>query len=229
MRLNRYNWQELESGGQVDPSWLPELLVQRRDKAQTIQDSVVPNPFWGDGDSRIALVEQNGCKLAMIGGVTGLEVLQQWQRNGLPDWFVEADEYQVMLANPFSEELKRQVYYRSPDPRGLADKMHAEIVDVINFLKGLVADGRKLQLKFYNGVAGLSQWMYDSIESFAAVREWSSRFQLAWQDHKVGQFDFESGNMLFVQQDGRVSRRVNFDNPPKLPYFDADGALVISF
>jgi hypothetical protein len=226
MRLNRYNWQELETGAQVDPSWLPELL-SRRDVGQAT--AVEAAPVWGLGDSRMALVQQNGSKLALIGSVTGLELLQQWQVDGLPEWFVEADEYQVMLANPFSEELKRQVYYQSTDPRGLADKMHAEIVDVIRFLKGLVADGRCLQLKFYNGVAGLSQWMFDSIESFAAVREWSSRFQLAWQDHKVGQFDFTSGNMVFLQPDGRIGRRINFDNPPRLPYFDAEGALVISF
>lgn len=177
----------------------------------------------------MARVEQSGRSVVMIGGFTGLEMPRQQELSGMPAWFHQADEYQVMLANPFSEELKRQVYYQSTDPRGLADKMHAEIVDVIRFLKGLVADGRCLQLKFYNGVAGLSQWMFDSIESFAAVREWSSRFQLAWQDHKVGQFDFASGNMVFLQPDGRIGRRINFDNPPRLPYFDAEGALVISF
>lgn len=227
MRLNRYNWQELESAGQVDPAWLPELLANRRDAAKPAVD-VTGSLFWVAGDSRVALVEQDGCMLAMVGGITGLELLQQWQIEGVPEWFGQADEYRVMLANPFSEELKRQVYYRSSDPRGLADKMHAEIVSVIGFLRGLVADGRELKLKFYNGVAGLSQWMYDSIESFAAVREWSSRFHLAWHDSKVGEFDFESDNLVFLHQDGRISRRVNFANPPKLPYFDNDGALVIS-
>lgn len=228
MRLNRYNWQDLESGGQVDPAWLPELLVSRRDSAKPVADEAGLGLLWEEGDSRVVLVEQDGCMLAMVGGVTGLELLQRWRIEGVPEWFGQADEYRVMLANPFSEELKRQVYYRSSDPRGLADKMHAEILSVIGFLRSLVADGRELKLKFYNGVAGLSQWMYDSIESFAAIREWSSRFHVAWHDSKVGEFDFESDNLVFLHEDGRISRRVNFANPPKLPYFDNDGALVVS-
>lgn len=228
MRLNRYNWQDLENSGQVESAWLPELLLSRRELAKPAVNEVGLGLFWELGDSRVVLVERDGSTLAMIGGVTGLELLQQWQVDGVPEWFCLADEYHVMLANPFSEELKRQVYYRSADPRGLADKMHAEIVSVIGFLRGLVADGRELKLKFYNGVAGLSQWMYETIESFTAIREWSSRFHLAWHDGKVGEFDFESDNLVFLHQDGRISRRVNFANPPKLPYFDDDGALVVS-
>jgi len=230
MRLNRFNWQEGESANRYELAWSPEFPLPNADRnLSDVSGYGDIKHFWSSGGSRVARIERLGRSVVVIGGFTGLEMPRQFESSGIPDWFHDADEYQVMLANPFSEELKREMFYKAENPRAIADMLHAEVQEAIGFFRRLVDDGRRLRLRFYNGVTGLSQWMFDSIESIAAVRNWSSRFDLAWADSKVGEFDFDSHELVFRGEGGKVTRRLNFARPPKLPYFDDDGALVISF
>lgn len=229
MRLNRYNWQEGNSTSRYELGWVPEFPLRNLDSTRDVDIQAIADHAWSVGESRMARVEQSGRSVVMIGGFTGLEMPRQQELSGMPAWFHQADEYQVMLANPFSEELKREMFYLAENPRAVADGLLTEVQEAIGFFRRLVDDGRKLTLRFYNGVTGLSQWMFDSIESISAVRNWSSRFAIAWSDGRVGEFDFDSHELVFRGEEGKVTRRLNFARPPKLPYFDGDGALVISF
>lgn len=230
MRLNRYNWQEGNNTSRYELGWVPEFPLRNLDStARDVAVRADADQTWSEGDSRMARVERSGRSVVMIGGFTGLELPRQLELSSIPAWFHEAHEYQVMLVNPFSEELKREMFYPAENPRAVADRLLAEVQEAIGFLRRLVEDGRTLTLRFYNGVTGLSQWMFDSIESIAAVRNWSSRFAVAWSDSRVGEFDFDSQELLFRGEGGKVTRRLSFARPPKLPYFDGDGALVISF
>lgn len=225
MRLNRYTWQDSDGTSRYGLPWSAEYSHGAGGAAAQIDIKY----FWSSGESKAALVERSGRTVVMVSGFTGLEIPQQSKLQGMPGWFYEADEYLVMLANPFSEELKREVYYKSHNPRAVADGLHADVLEAIGFLRQLLSEGRRLKLRFYNGVASLSQWMFDSIESITAVRDWSRRFDLAWSDAKVGEFDFDAQELVFVNEAGKVLRRLSFSRPPKLPYFDDEGALVISF
>ncbi len=220
MRLNRYNWQDGDGTLFCEPAGLP--------RGRPLQDEQVV-PFWNSGSTRATRLEQAGRSVVMIGGFTGQEIPVHVKEGGMPEWLYDADEYRVMLANPYSEELKREIYYRSSQPRQLAERMHREILEAIAVLRQLSGQGRQLQLRFYNGVSGLSQWMFDTLDTVAAVREWPQRFELAWRDFRTGWLEPDSGELVFTTASGKVCRRLNLSQPPRLPYFDDEGALVISF
>ncbi|WP_137937049.1 hypothetical protein [Chitinivorax sp. B] len=148
-------------------------------------------------------------------------------------------ELRVLLMNPYCEQLKRYLYAVTKHPRAAAEQIHLELLLGLSALKRWAQMSRfQLNVRLYDALP--SQKMQDVCGDRATLKAsdaiwcpafWASstqQLEAAWEDPCNLSYKLETRELIQFDSTGRLTRKIDVSQPPRLPYFDDDGALVVS-
>ena len=151
---------------------------------------------------------------------------------------LQASELRVLLMNPYCEAMKQHLYRIARHPRAAAEQIHLQFLLALSALRRWAADcGFSLQVRLYDDLPSRrlgTLWPESSSELGESV--WCPAYcgghsqvvEAAWADPTNAENHFDTHQIVQHDSTGRLMRRISVSEPPRLPYFDDDGALVIS-
>ncbi len=148
-----------------------------------------------------------------------------------------ARELRVLLMNPYCEQLKSHLYRISRHPRAAAEQLHLQLLLTLAALKRWAQDaGFALRLRVYDDLPSSKLRQLDETSAVPGEGVWcpaffgrpSKQVESVWDDPTNAEYCFEKHQLVQHDSTGRLMRRIDVSQPPRLPYFDDDGGLVVS-
>jgi hypothetical protein len=143
-------------------------------------------------------------------------------------------EAKILLANPFSEAVRRRIE-QQPDPSAVWNRVRHEVVASIKLLKSLKASGKPVKLKLYSdlplvrlGILGEHVWLqcyHTDLEVgtrpeyvFQHDRQehglyalWYQYFLKRWTSPALPEYDFDRDELVYREDGEGEVRREAFD------------------
>ncbi|MBB5018206.1 hypothetical protein HNQ59_001491 [Chitinivorax tropicus] len=141
--------------------------------------------------------------------------------------------------SPYSEQLKRYLYAVSRHPRAAAEQIHLELLLSLSTLTRWAKIRRfQLNVRLYDAlptqrikeVCGAGE-PFRSSEGLWCSGIWAGQtpqMEAAWEDPCNFLYKQDTRELIQFDSTGRLTRKIDVSQPPKLPYFDDDGCLVVS-
>lgn len=186
---------------------------------------------WKERDMRKKIVSVRDINIMSI---TGYDTFSS-ENNNLQKTLEQAYEIRVMLANPYSKGLASRTQSLD-DPETMLQCHRQETAVSIAYLRKLAAAGKKVELKFYEEppfwklvVTGEYVWVqycHDGREVktqpeyvFGLQHSFPQRgffapfykyFLDQWNDSRHPEFNFETSELIYRNEDGNEIRRTDF-------------------